>query len=263
MGDYRFWEKVDTSAGPDGCWYWEGYCNDSGYGIVTREGKRIRAHRLAYADVYGEIPAGMELDHTCHNGSGCNANNSCTHRRCVNPNHLEPVTHKENVRRGESPSGYRSRATRCVHGHEFTQDNTRFRGDHRQCRECHRIAQLLLSRIEQGREGVPLDTRVRKTHCSAGHEFSTENTIHYTNPNTGVRQRHCRQCRVDRAKAACAQEGRDYRPSGEAKPFCKNGHAMTPENTFTQKRAKGVSKSCRECRRAASRRAYTKSKESN
>jgi hypothetical protein len=85
----RFWSKVDTSAGPDGCWEWTAYTDKYGYGQFTHEGKHLKAHRFAYELVTGELLL-FDLDHRCHNPS------------CVNPAHLRPVTDKQNAenRRG-------------------------------------------------------------------------------------------------------------------------------------------------------------------
>lgn len=71
-----------------GCWEWVGARVGDGYGAFKRAGKRQSAHRVAYVLVKGTIPTGLDLDHRCRN------------RSCVNPEHLEPVTRGENVRRG-------------------------------------------------------------------------------------------------------------------------------------------------------------------
>jgi len=77
------------------CWNWIRYINEDGYGVKSfgfdSEGKRIQnrqAHCWMYEQKYGPIPEGTELDHLCRN------------RRCVNPDHLEPVPHIENCHRG-------------------------------------------------------------------------------------------------------------------------------------------------------------------
>jgi HNH endonuclease len=81
----RFWTKVDKT---DKCWNWKG-CLRNGYGLVKMKGKMRQASRVAFELVKGEIPDGLEIDHICQN------------TLCVNPDHLEAVTHRENVRRIE------------------------------------------------------------------------------------------------------------------------------------------------------------------
>ena len=72
------------------CWVWYGELNRNGYGRVWVQGKRLMAHRVVYESTRGPIPDGMVLDHLCRN------------RRCCNPDHLEPVTVKENTLRGQA-----------------------------------------------------------------------------------------------------------------------------------------------------------------
>lgn len=85
-----------------GCWIWLRSVTDDGYGRLGYAGSRTMAHRLAYESVVGAIPDGFLIDHTCHDPHLCPSGRECVHRRCVNPEHLEPVTHAENVRRGAS-----------------------------------------------------------------------------------------------------------------------------------------------------------------
>jgi hypothetical protein len=82
----RFWSKVDTSAGPDGCWEWTAYKAPLGYGQFRggRSGRNVLAHRFAYELLTGELLL-FDLDHICHNPA------------CVNPAHLRPVTAKQNA----------------------------------------------------------------------------------------------------------------------------------------------------------------------
>ncbi len=72
---------------PDGCWHWTGSRVHNGYGLFWIGGSNVRAHRAMYELMVGPIPAGLDLDHLCRV------------RHCVNPEHLEPVTRAENLRR--------------------------------------------------------------------------------------------------------------------------------------------------------------------
>lgn len=91
---------------PNGCWLWTGTVTVRGYGyfstgVARSEGPdMMSAHRWAYQFWIGPIPAGKQLDHTCHRE--CVGGDLCPHRRCVNPDHLEPVTNRENVVRGNA-----------------------------------------------------------------------------------------------------------------------------------------------------------------
>ena len=70
------------------CWIWIKATDDRGYGRIAHRGRNVRAHRLYYETLKGPVPPGLELDHLCRNPA------------CVNPDHLDPVTHRVNVRRG-------------------------------------------------------------------------------------------------------------------------------------------------------------------
>lgn len=125
----RFMEKVDTDPDSD-CWLWSGYKTSKGYGQFRNgEGKTVRAHRWIYMFSAGEIPEGLELDHVC----GV--------RHCVNPDHLEAVTHGENLRRG-GWGNQNVHKTECHRGHPFSGENLYVRPNdgNRACKACQREA---------------------------------------------------------------------------------------------------------------------------
>ena len=123
----RFWAKVHKSDDPDGCWLWAAATDIHGYGRFWFYKKMSLAHRVAYELLKGPIPAGLQLDHLCRNPA------------CVNPDHLEPVTSRTNLIRGEGVVAACHRKTHCKQGHPFSPENTRInRHGHRVCRACER-----------------------------------------------------------------------------------------------------------------------------
>ena len=125
----RFLEKIYPEPN-SGCWLWSGAVNNYGYGQIRIDGRIVYAHRYSYELYVSEIPGGMELDHKCRNPY------------CVNPNHLEPVTHRENILRGMSPSARQARQKFCVHGHSLIGDNLYLRkSGGRNCKTCNRERQ--------------------------------------------------------------------------------------------------------------------------
>lgn len=109
----------------------DGSISRNGYGLVrlVSGGPRKIAHRVAYETFVGPIPTDLELDHLCRV------------RRCVNPEHLEPVTHQENIRRATGPIAANAAKTHCDHGHPFSTENTRIRPDGaRVCLSCARAS---------------------------------------------------------------------------------------------------------------------------
>lgn len=93
------------------CWEWLGEITDRGYGRVYVQGRNKSAHRHLYEVFKGEIPRELEIDHLCRN------------RKCVNPEHLEAVTHAENMRRAWLEKMKIGLKQTCVHGHPLTGKN--------------------------------------------------------------------------------------------------------------------------------------------
>lgn len=115
----RFWIRV-VKLGDNKCWEWTGDKEKKmGYGLFLRRvvdlGKSVRAHRYSYELHKGKIPKGLVIDHLCRNKS------------CVNPEHLEAVTYKENTLRGKSFSAVNARKTHCSKGHPLSGSNLRLK----------------------------------------------------------------------------------------------------------------------------------------
>jgi len=132
----RFWAKVNENGpvpahrpdlGP--CWQWTAALDGQGYGRFGVDGMSVYAHRIAYEQLVGPIPAGLQSDHLCRNHA------------CVYPSHIEPVTPRENNLRGIGPAITRARhqsRTHCSQGHPYDEANTYHRpGGRRLCRKCH------------------------------------------------------------------------------------------------------------------------------
>ena len=120
----RFWAKVHKT---DGCWLWTGSQTGNGYGQFKVDGRIVLAHRLAYSLLVSAIPEGLQIDHLCRT------------RNCVNANHLEVVTHRENIMRGFSPTALNTVKTHCPYGHPYDAENTRVCNGKRKCRTCNRL----------------------------------------------------------------------------------------------------------------------------
>lgn len=141
----RFWEKVQVDS--SGCWNWIGCRMDSGrtYGQLKVNRRLIYAHRFSYELHKGPIPDGLFLDHLCRTPS------------CVNPDHLEPVTNRENCLRGECPTVLIHRSGKCRRGHEMSGENVGYSRDgaHRRCRTCSRASST------SRRKGVSMDEALK------------------------------------------------------------------------------------------------------
>jgi hypothetical protein len=119
----RFWAKVRIEGE---CWIWTGSLRDDGGGQFRLNGRTRKAYQVSFEALVGSIPEGLELDHLCRN------------RACVNPTHLEPVTHRVNMLRGRTVAAAHAAKTHCPAGHPYDETNTRrYRGE-RRCRACKR-----------------------------------------------------------------------------------------------------------------------------
>jgi CxxC motif-containing protein len=127
----RLWAKTDKTPGhgPNGdCWLWTGSHRSTGYGQLSIKDKPVHVHRLSWILANGPIPAGLLIMH------------SCDTPLCVNPAHLSPGTHQENVddmrKKGRAAC---QQVTHCPRGHEYSTENTRMNNGGRVCRKCNAI----------------------------------------------------------------------------------------------------------------------------
>lgn len=204
-------------------------------------GRRQPAHRVAYELFVGPIPEGLTLDHLCRV------------RHCVNPLHLEPVTRGENTRRNDSAPSQNARKTHCIRGHALIPENLYPRKYGRQCKLCVRELTRAKRAAPEGREAY--NAYMREYHraaraakgaetCANGHPRTPENT---RVSRRGYRM--CLDCKHERMLRAGGRVG----PERARPTHCPKGHEFTPDNTYV---VPGTSyRYCRECNRAAARRA--------
>lgn len=191
----RFWPKVEKNGpvpesrpdlGP--CWLWTAKMLWTGYGqfwASTQRGNTriVYAHRFAYEDAVGPIPEGLFIDHLCRV------------RACVNPAHLEPVTHRENTLRSNAPAAVAIRRGTCPKGHPRTEENrVAGNGGSYKCKICLREAQA-----KRRAAGARVQHHV-KDACKRGHTFDEGS---YSTSADGTRR--CLTCRrMLRRRAASA-----------------------------------------------------------
>lgn len=130
----RFMARVRKT---EGCWLWTGSLNIHGYGSFgVGRGSRQNAHRWLWEQLNGKASSKLHLDHLCRN------------KACVNPVHMELVTHAENLRRGSHPS--RPRKEHCPSGHPFDEANTYMHRGNQHCRACNREKNRLRRQRQAG-----------------------------------------------------------------------------------------------------------------
>jgi hypothetical protein len=190
----RFTSKIDRRGpipetrpdlGP--CWVWLGAPSTSGYGYFWFDRKKRLAHRFSYELFVGPIPESLVIDHLCRN------------RMCLRPTHLEPVSDRVNILRGEAPAARNVLKDTCFMGHPFDEENTFVdkNGD-RGCRTCQRRRLKEWAEKNRPKKG---SHQTAKTHCPQGHPYDEANT--YIPPRGG---RNCRAC--TRTKNREAQQAR-------------------------------------------------------
>ena len=169
--------NFDPAGTADECWDGQGWDNGHGYRMARHEGRVRAVHRLSYEHFIGPIPAGLIVDHLCRN------------RACWNPLHLEAVTNKENILRGESPPARNARKDSCPQcGGPYTQQ-----AGGRRCLRCKQERRTDTARKGVGRAGD-------RSECPKGHPYSEENTYLARRKDGTIKQRMCRECMRERAR---------------------------------------------------------------
>lgn len=131
----RFWSKVNVT---ETCWLWTATKTHTGYGRFWYDSRQVPAHRWAYEQFHGiTVPKELDIDHLCRVPS------------CVRPDHLEAVTHRENMLRGENATAVHARQTACIHGHPFDEENTILtKRGRRRCRACKKVEDYVFQQKE-------------------------------------------------------------------------------------------------------------------
>ena len=132
----RFFSKIE-SVPTTACWLWKGSINKNGYGKFCLAGRSTLAHRASYIIFVSSIPEGLVLDHLCQI------------KNCVNPDHLEPITQQENIRRAKAgyinlkPLGviFPPRIVKpyCAYGHRLNKENILRINQRKVCKTCNKL----------------------------------------------------------------------------------------------------------------------------
>lgn len=171
-------DKIKAKIYPDpktGCWIWVVADSGNGYGHVWFNKQSWVVHRLVYTLLVGDIPIGLELDHTC------------LVTFCVRYDHLDPVNHQENMRRASLVR------IKCGRGHLFTPDNTYIEPTMgwKICKKCKRISHDKTALRVKGYSG-----RIQTAECVNGHQYTPENT--YVSPTEKIMCKICRRAAKER-----------------------------------------------------------------
>ena len=153
----RFLRKFMVSE--SGCHQWTAATQKDGYAIISDAGKPVLAHRWSYQHFIGPIPDGLTVNHRCRN------------RPCVNPDHLELLTHADNVRYSADLGAYQAGDT-CRRGHAW--DGHFKSTGARRCVRC-----------EAAR------AKAKRMHFACGHPVDEEHTY-----IDGRGRRRCGPCRA-------------------------------------------------------------------
>lgn len=243
--------KVDIGGeSPGACWTWTGKPNYDGYGTAAVNRKTVLAHRALFRCLVGDPPEGCHLHHRCEN------------KRCVNPDHLQPLTPLDHMAvTPQAMAHYFTARTHCKNGHELIPENLVRQGENgiRRCKICvlawaNRKNALL-------REARPPKTP--QTHCKHGHEWTEENTRIYKG------KKFCRACHNAvttmiyhaRTKEMRAQAMRGEVPVSAVsvprvkdRTHCQRGHPLGEKTN-------GKARACLICQGWNSRLAYYKKRE--
>ena len=168
----RFTKKIKLCD--SGCREWQAQIGNHGYGVFYAQNKCMLAHRYSYEATLNDIPAGYQIDHLCKN------------RKCVNPEHLEPVTQTENIARGNAGK-YLKDKTHCRNGHEYAGENLLIvnNGKSRACRICVNKSR---KKYRDAHKDKNIICNRDKIKCKYGHG--------YTESNTYIRKNGSRECRT-------------------------------------------------------------------
>lgn len=137
--EQRFLLAQSTPVGLYGCRLWLGHRDKDGYGTIVVNSKRIKAHRFAYIQEYGEIPEGCVIDHYI-----------CDNPSCVEVSHLKATSQKNNTLRSEKTiTGKNSRKTHCPKGHFYEEHGKRDSAGRRICYICRKEQWTIQNRKHQ------------------------------------------------------------------------------------------------------------------